>query len=120
MVKSLEVYTSGGSSISATSVKAALASYNDKEFLQDALAKTKVSKDYLYEILTKEGYTYIPSSANFVLFPIKMDGKQFSTEMSKRGVGIRTWTYGGKEYCRVSIGRMDEMQTFADAFKQLS
>jgi histidinol-phosphate aminotransferase len=78
------------------------------------------SKEFLYATLKKEGYDYIPSSANFVLFPIKMDGNKFRNEMSNRGVGIRTWTYKGKEYCRVSIGRMDEMQAFADAFKQLS
>jgi histidinol-phosphate aminotransferase len=54
------------------------------------------------------------------MFPLKMDKKKFSDEMYKRGVGIRTWVLNGKDYCRISIGRMDEMEAFADAFKQIS
>jgi histidinol-phosphate aminotransferase len=49
-----------------------------------------------------------------------MDGKKFVGEMMKRGVGVRNWQFNGKDWCRVSIGRMDEMEAFADAFKQLS
>jgi histidinol-phosphate aminotransferase len=70
--------------------------------------------------LKKEGYTYVPSSTNFVLFPIKMDGKQFTDEMMKRSVGVRFWKFNNQDWCRVSIGRMDEMEAFAAAFKELS
>ena len=121
MVKKLEDYTEGPMSISATSLQAAIAGYQDKEYLQDALKKTLASSDYLYDVLTKEGYTYIPSHANFVLFPIKMDGERFAAEMMKRGVGVRSWKLNGSNnWCRVSIGRMDEMEAFAAAFKELS
>lgn len=113
-------YTSSFMALSATTLAAAIAAYQETDFLKSALAKTMASKQFLYDTLKKEGYDYIPSSANFVLFPIKMDGNKFRNEMNNRGVGIRTWSYQGKEYCRVSIGRMDEMQAFADAFKQLS
>ncbi len=120
MIKKLSDYTEGPMSISATSLQAAIASYQDTEFLQGALKKTIASRDYLYEVLKKEGYSYIPSSANFVLFPIKMDGPQFADEMMKRSVGVRHWKLNNKDYCRVSIGRMDEMEAFAAAFKELS
>jgi histidinol-phosphate aminotransferase len=119
-VKKLSAYTEAFMSISATSLMAAIASYQDREFLDAALKKTNASKAYLYEVLKKEGYTYVPSSANFVLFPIKMEGKQFTDEMMKRGVGVRFWKFNNKEWCRVSIGRMDEMEAFAAAFKELS
>ena len=85
-----------------------------------ALKKTVASKEYLYSVLKKEGYDYVPSSANFVLFPIKMDGKQFADEMMKRSVGVRFWKFNNKDWCRVSVGRMDEMEAFAAAFKELS
>lgn len=119
-IKDLSKYAAGSMSLSATTVAGALAAYQDKEFLQDALKKTLASKDFLYSVLTKEGYKYIPSSANFVLFPINMDGQRFVQEMASRGVSVRNWKINDKDYCRVSIGRMDEMQAFADAFKQLS
>jgi len=121
MVKKLQNYTEGPMSISATSLQAAIVSYGDKEFLQEALKKTVASKNYLYEVLKKEGYTYIPSHTNFVLFPIKMDGERFASEMMKRGVGVRFWKLNNSNnWCRVSIGRMDEMEAFAAAFKELS
>ncbi len=117
MLKTLSKYTQGSMSISATTLMAAIASYQDREFLDDALAKTMLSKKFLYETLKKEGYDYIPSSTNFVMFPLKMDGQKFTAEMMKRSVGVRFWKFNNKDWCRVSIGRMDEMQAFADAFK---
>jgi histidinol-phosphate aminotransferase len=54
------------------------------------------------------------------MFPLKMEGRKFVGEMMKRGVGVRNWKFNDKDWCRVSIGRMDEMEAFADAFKQLS
>jgi histidinol-phosphate aminotransferase len=107
-------------SISATSLMGAIASYNDKEFLEDAKKKTFASRDFLYKTLKEEGYTYIPSAANFVMFPLKMDGKKFVDEMMKRGVSIRNWEFNNKHYCRISIGTMEEMQMFANAFKEIS
>lgn len=119
-LKEISAYTSSGMALSATTIAAAIAAYQETPFLQEALKKTMASKEFLYATLKKEGYDYIPSSANFVLFPIKMPVMQYNQEMSKRGVSIRTWNYGGKDYCRVSIGTMEEMQAFADAFKQIS
>jgi histidinol-phosphate aminotransferase len=119
-IKKLSLHTEAAMSITATTLMAAIASYQDREYLDAALKKTIASKEYLYEVLKKEGYTYIPSSANFVLFPIKMEGKQFADEMMKREVGVRFWKFNNQEWCRVSIGRMDEMEAFAAAFKEIS
>jgi histidinol-phosphate aminotransferase len=120
VIGTMSIYTPGAFNISATTIAAAIAGYREDAFLQDALKKTLASKEYLYSVLKAEGYEYIPSSTNFVMFPLKMDGKKFVQEMMKRGVGIRNWKFNGKDWCRVSIGRMDEMQAFAEAFKQLS
>jgi histidinol-phosphate aminotransferase len=119
-IKKLSAYTEASMSISTTTLQAAIASYQDRAFLDAALQKTNASKEYLYSVLKKEGYAYVPSSTNFVLFPIKMDGKQFTDEMMKRSVGVRFWKFNNQDWCRVSIGRMDEMEAFAAAFKELS
>ncbi len=120
MIAKLSVYTEGPNSITATSLHAAWVSYQDKDFLSGALQKTLASKNYLYSVLKAEGYDYIPSYTNFVLFPIKMDSLKFVAEMNKRGVGVRSWQFNNKQWCRVSIGRMDEMEAFAAAFKEVS
>jgi len=116
----MEKFTKDKYAISALALPAAIASYQDQPFLQEALKKTIASKEYLYKVLKEEGYEYIPSVANFVMFPLKMDGKRFVEEMMKRGVGLRNWQFNDKEWCRISIGRMDEMEAFAAAFKELS
>lgn len=120
MLATLNKYTEGGMSISCLSMKAALASYQDRAFMDHTLTKTLASKNFLYETLKKEGYDYIPSEANFVLFPIKMEGRKFAQEMGKRGVSIRSWQFAGKDWCRVSIGTMDEMKAFATAFTEIA
>lgn len=119
MIKTLSQYAVGPMSISAPAIRAVV-SYQDQDFMQDALTKTLASKQFLDDTLKREGYEYIPPSTNFVMFPLKMDGKHFVDEMSKRGVSIRNWEFNKQHWCRVSIGRVDEMQGFADAFTQVS
>lgn len=119
-IKKINQFCVGPVGISSTSISAALASYQDTTFLQEALQKTLASKNYLYKVLDEEGYKYIPSSANFVMFPIKMDGERFTEELFKRGVGVRYWKFNKQNWCRVSVGRMDEMEAFAQAFKEIS
>lgn len=121
ILEKLLPYTSTGLlSLSMPAINAALASYQDKAFMDYSIQKTQASKEFLYSTLKAEGYTYIPSSTNFVMFPLKMDGPRFAEEMMKRSVGLRHWKLNNQEWCRISIGRMDEMQEFATAFKELS
>ncbi|MCC9167859.1 pyridoxal phosphate-dependent aminotransferase [Pontibacter harenae] len=120
MVKELGYYTNGAGNVSATSASAALASLQDKEFTKYCVQKNQEAKDFTYSILKKEGYTALPSHTNFVMFPLKMNGRKFTEEMLKRGVGLRSWEFYDQQWCRVSMGTMDDMKLFADAFKQLS
>ncbi|HEY8935283.1 MAG TPA: histidinol-phosphate transaminase [Cyclobacteriaceae bacterium] len=120
MIKTLNLYTWAEAGLNATTVAAAMVAYRDTEFLKTAFDKTMASKDFLYDVLKKEGYEYIPSSTNFVMFPVHVEAERFVEEMMKRGVGVRPWKFNKKEWCRVSIGTMEEMQFFAEAFKQVS
>ena len=120
LLKKLEPYSTSFYTISAPAIHAAIAGLNDTEYLQSALQKTERSKQHLYHTLKGEGYSYIPSKTNFVMFPLQMSGERFAEEMWKRGVGLRDWKLNGKDWCRISIGRMDEMEAFAEAFKEIS
>lgn len=120
LIKQLSVYVWPEAGLAATSVAAAIAGFQETDFLTDALKKTIASRDYLYSVLKQEGYEYIPSSTNFVMFKVNMDADRFVEEMIKRGVGVRPWRFNKKEWCRVSIGKMEEMQIFAGAFKEIS
>lgn len=121
--KNIEIITKhcrGFMGITGPTIAAANAAYRDMDFLNSAKVKTLASKEYLYKVLEDEGYSYIPSSANFVMFPINMAGPRFTQEMIKRGVGVRNWQFDGQQWCRVSIGTMLQMETFAKAFQQIS
>lgn len=120
IIRAMTQYSNAFMCLSHTSLQAANACYNDTEYLNDARAKTMASKKFLYEVLEKEGYTWIPSAANFVMFPVKMEAPKFGMEMMKRGVSIRTWRFAGKDWCRISLGTMEEMQEFAKAFREIS
>lgn len=120
VIRKLLLYTEASLSVSTTTLQAAIAGYQQREYMDGVLKKTTESKEFLYSVLKKEGYTYVPAVANFVIFPIKMDGKQFTDEMMKRSVGVRFWKFNNQDWCRISIGRMDEMEAFAAAFKEIS
>jgi len=119
-IKELEKYCSGGFDTSAPSVAGAIASLQDTEFREYARQKNAESKAFLYKTLKNEGYEYVSSHTNFVLFPLKMNGKKFTEEMMKRGVGVRHWEFNNQQWSRVSMGTPEQMNYFAEAFKQLS
>lgn len=119
-IEKFEPYTRGAMSISGPAAAAAGVTYLEPDYMKTVRTKIKDSKEHLYATLKKEGYEYVPSDANFVIFPINMDTRRFMQEMWKRGVGIRTWEFDDKNWCRISIGEMHEMETFAKAFHQIS
>lgn len=120
VVKKFREVSPGSGSVACTTWAAAIASYQDKAFMAEVNEKMQASKDYLYKVLKEEGYKYVPSEANFVIFPIKEEGKTFATKMMNNGVSVRTWAFDNKNWCRVSIGTMDEMKVFALALVKSS
>lgn len=119
-LESINKITRGGMGISYTSIFAASASLDDKEFQGNTRKLNHEAKLYLYENLDKMGYKYIPSFTNFVLFPISISGKELLTKMSAKGVAVRSFDIQNKPWCRVSLGTMDEMKAFVGALGQLS
>jgi histidinol-phosphate aminotransferase len=119
-LESINKITRGGMGISYTSIFAASASLDDKEFQGNTRKLNHEAKLYLYENLDKMGYKYIPSYTNFVLFPVSISGKELLTKMSAQGVAIRSFDIQNKPWCRVSLGTMDEMKAFVGALGQLS
>ncbi|OIN59383.1 hypothetical protein BLX24_10430 [Arsenicibacter rosenii] len=119
MIKELRKYCSGGFSISTPSAAAALASLADTEFQNFALQKTNESKKFLYDFLKQADYSWLPSSTNFVLFPLRMKSQPFMAKMMEEGVSVRRWEFDNQHWCRVSIGTLDQMKAFAGAFQKV-
>lgn len=105
--------------VSATSIAGAKAAMTDQDFLVQCRKDNASTKQFVYDMLEEMDYEYMPSSTNFILFPIRMRTKQFQNAMFSKGIGIRVFELGRKPYCRVSMGTMEEMEMFRDAFKEV-
>jgi histidinol-phosphate aminotransferase len=119
LLKVIEPFTQQGFGVSVTSAAAGLAALKDTEFQQMTLRNTAESKQILLDGLKKLGYEPLPSSANFVLFPIKMKGQQLQSQLAREGVYVRHWFFNQQPWCRVSIGTADEMKAFVESFAKV-
>lgn len=120
--KTLEIIqsvTRGGMGISLPSVHAAMASMDDVAFKNKSRTLNKECREYVYENLKSKGFDYVPSSTSFIIFPIEMEGKAFLEKMTAEGVGVRAFEIYGKNWCRVSMGTMDEMKLFTAALEKV-
>lgn len=111
--------TRGGMGISLPSVHAAMASMDDIAFKNKSRTLNKECREYVYKNLKRMGFDYVPSSTSFIIFPIEMEGKPFLEKMTEQGVGVRAFEIYEKNWCRVSMGTMDEMKLFTTALEKV-
>ena len=108
-----------GPVINQAGLAAAKASLNDAAFAKLTRTKNNEALNFFQQYLDKKGWFHGKSRANCVLFPAPKDGKTILAETLKRGFQIRVWDFQGKEWCRVSIGTLDEMKAFVKAFDEV-
>jgi histidinol-phosphate aminotransferase len=113
-------YTMNGFGLSVPTIMGAITALQDTENQKMVIEKTAESKAYTVDFLKRAGYTPIPSYANFMLFPIKMKGQELTSKLMEEGVAVRHWFFDGQPWCRVSIGTMDEMKAFTEAFAKVA
>jgi histidinol-phosphate aminotransferase len=108
-----------GTLINQAAIAAATASLGDEEFMTMTRKRNAEARAHLFTYLDSKKWFYGKSQANVVFFPAPKSGKQILEETEKRGYQIRVWDYLGKEWCRVSIGTLDEMRGFTKAFDEV-
>jgi histidinol-phosphate aminotransferase len=74
----------------------------------------------LTSYLDSKGIFYGRSHTNFVFYQAPADGKTILKKMDEKGYLIRIWDFQQKEWCRVSIGTLDEMKGFVKAFSEMA
>jgi histidinol-phosphate aminotransferase len=108
-----------GTICSQPAIAAAKASLGDEEFMSYTRKMNAAARQHLFSYLNSKKWFYGKSQANVVFFPAPKPGKQILEETEKRGYQIRIWDYQGKEWCRVSIGTLDEMKGFTKVFDEI-
>lgn len=110
----------GGININQAVLAAAKASIDDKAFMAMTREKNAAARKVLEEYVSSKGWFFGKSHINLLFFPAPIDGKTILTKTQEAGYQIRVWDYAGKEWCRVSIGTIDEMKGFVKAFDKIA
>lgn len=118
-LKRINDVTRGGMGITGPSIMAATTSLKGDEFL--TMAKTKIieARNFTKAYLDEKGYTSLPSQTNFIIFEIPMEGNPFLEKIYSKQVAVRAFKFWDKNWCRVSIGTMEEMKIFTNAMDEI-
>ena len=107
--------------INRMSMVAAATAMKDVTYFTECTEKVIATREYTAEELTKLGFTYPKSMANFILAETdKMDGKALYQALKSRGVLVR---YLGderiKNSIRITIGSKEQMENFIQITKEI-
>ena len=105
--------------VSVTSVAAATAALDDQTFVKECREKINSSKELCYAAFQKLSLEYIPSHANFILFNIDKIKGDFIQQMHQKNIYVQFRNHFGGKWCRVTIGTIEEMQTFIKALEEI-
>ena len=108
-----------GTIINQAALAAAKASLGDEEFMAYTRKMNAEARTYFTDYLDRKKWFHGKSLTNVVLFPAPKDGKMILEQTTQRGYQIRIWDYKDKEWCRVSIGTLDEMKSFTKVFDEV-
>ena len=110
----------GEASLSMAGISAAIASYEDKEFMNFSRTKIKEAKDIVENGLRANGLSYLPSETNFILVDLgNMDADKFRDEMLNQNILIRGKYGDFHNWSRVSMGKLSDVQRYVDALPEV-
>ncbi len=118
-IEKVDQISRGNMGLCKTSLEGAMASMKDKDFQESSRQQTTAFREQVCAGLEGMGLSYVPSYTSFVLFPIDMKGEPFIERMFDRGIGVRAFHIDGKDYCRVSVGKPEEVELFLSALRQV-
>lgn len=99
--------------VSAVSLAGAMASLDDKTFIEYCKKENEKARSIFYAALEKVGMKYIPSHTSFVYFDASSYSKDVPSLLESNNiVGARSFEQGTK-WLRLSVGTVEEMQQVA-------
>jgi len=103
-------------------VAAAVASLKDPQHIKDESARNKTVRDFTTKFFADLGYTSTDSQTNFIFTDIgkTMTAAQFRDACAAKGVMVgRDFPPLEKQWARISLGTMEEMQKATDVFRSV-
>jgi histidinol-phosphate aminotransferase len=103
-------------------VAAAVASLKDPQHIKEEAARNKAVRDFTIKAMADLGYTSTDSQTNFIFTDIgkTMTAAQFRDGCAAKGVMVgRDFPPLEKQWARISLGTMEEMQKATDVFRSV-
>jgi len=103
-------------------VAAAIASLKDPNHIKEEVARNTAVRDFTVKALADMGFQSADSQTNFIFTDIgkTMTAAAFREACAKHGVMVgRDFPPLEKQWARISIGTMEEMQKATDVFRQV-
>ena len=100
-------------------IAAADKALDDKEFYNFSLNKIIQGRKIITTTLDKIGLKYTPSNTNFVFFHSKRHIDDLGKQMLEQGVKIGRPFPPFYDWCRISIGTLEETKIFANALENI-
>jgi len=103
-------------------VAAAVASLKDPQHIKEESARNKAVRDFTVKALADMGYTSTDSQTNFIFADIgkTMTAAAFREGCAAKGVMVgRDFPPLEKQWARISLGTMEEMQKATDVFRSV-
>jgi histidinol-phosphate aminotransferase len=98
---------------------AAREALRDQEFYDFSLAKNREAKKRIYGTLDGLGMEYVPSQTNFIFFKTGQSIADFGDKMLQAGVQVGRPFPPYLDWCRISTGSLEEVDTFNSALKKV-
>ncbi len=100
-------------------MKAAYASYLDKDFQRFTLDRNRESLDIVESMCRSMGITHVPSHTNFTFMHTGRDVADVSTALRDAGILIGRAFPPFNDWIRVSMQKPEEMRYFTQVYRQL-
>jgi len=105
--------------VSSLSLRAAIASYKDEQFVRKVRRQNREVKSFVCRELARLGMVFIPSYTNFILFKVQEDSRELAKRLEARSVFVSPFQFQGANWIRVSLGTQEEMQAFISHLEAL-
>jgi histidinol-phosphate aminotransferase len=106
-------------SVSIPALVAARAALEDEAFCRFSLEKNREALGILCRALDERGLRYVPSHANFVFFEAGRPVREVQAAFEERGFLVGRPFPPFDTWCRVSTGRVEDIEAFARALKKV-
>jgi histidinol-phosphate aminotransferase len=104
----------------AAVLAAALASLGDKDYVASSRARMNATRQWLSAQLAKDGRSFIPSEANFMMIEMGKDVKPIIEEFRARNILVGRRFPSMNNYLRVTIGTQPETEAFVAALREIA